>query len=709
MTKIQHKRSSVLVSGAAKAPTSAQLDFGELGINFNSADPQIFIKDSSGSVISILSSYAPLSGATFTGDVNFDGEAVIKGDSTNSGTLTLNSETNAKYVKLQAPANAALTSYTLTLPGNDGNSGNVLTTDGSGGLSWALAAMTTADKNKLDGIETGATADQVGSEIKSLYEGESNTNAFTDAEKNKLSGIAAGAEVNVKADFNATSGDAQILNKPTIPTNNNQLTNGAGYITSADGGNAAQLGGATASVSASNNTIVKRHSSGYVFANYFNTTANDVTSGVTKIMVETGNDNYIRHGSAGAVRSFLNVANGANNITNNNQLTNGAGYYSSGSSPTFTDVYANNWFRNNNSGEGLYNQATGAHFYSDGDGNWNVTGNTQNQSVSLRFRGTHAGNVEGWLYASGDGYFGWLNDAGSWKIKSRIADGYSPNIRFVEGSDTTWSGDPGSNEGKIEYHSDRFYIASGSNSNRILQLRKSNSDKAHFDNSGNLNCPAVYDTNNTGYYLDPASNSNLYTARFQGNAAYIRGSSPTLYFQDTNNSSAMLHNNSNLLYVLRGGNDTTSWSQVGSQWPFIFYLNTNNAKCGGQFEAVGDVTANSSDRRLKQNFKPIESALDKVQSLNGLFFDWKPEVIDLGFTPAQMEDNVGLIAQEVQAVLPQAVKPAPFDQTWDSDLEKCVSTSGEDYITIQYERLVPLLVEAIKELTLRLTTLENKE
>ena len=59
----------------------------------------------------------------------------------------------------------------------------------------------------------------------------------------KLDGIAAGAEVNVQSDWNAASGDALILNKPTIPTNNNQLTNGAGYITSADGGDADTVDG----------------------------------------------------------------------------------------------------------------------------------------------------------------------------------------------------------------------------------------------------------------------------------------------------------------------------------------------------------------------------------------------------------------------------------------------------------------------------------
>ena len=77
-----------------------------------------------------------------------------------------------------------------------------------------------ADGSKLDGIESGATADQTNSEIKTAYEANSNTNAFTDALLSKLNGIAASA---------------------TNVTNNNQLTNGAGYITSADGGNAATL------------------------------------------------------------------------------------------------------------------------------------------------------------------------------------------------------------------------------------------------------------------------------------------------------------------------------------------------------------------------------------------------------------------------------------------------------------------------------------
>lgn len=60
------------------------------------------------------------------------------------------------------------------------------------------------------------------------------TNDYTTTEKEKLAGIAAGAEVNVNADWNASSGDAQILNKPTIPSKTSDLTNDSGFITSSD-------------------------------------------------------------------------------------------------------------------------------------------------------------------------------------------------------------------------------------------------------------------------------------------------------------------------------------------------------------------------------------------------------------------------------------------------------------------------------------------
>ena len=84
--------------------------------------------------------------------------------------------------------------------------------------------FTDADHTKLNAIESGATGDQTNAEIRAAVEAATDSNVFTDADHAKLDGIAAGAEVNVQADFNATSGDAVILNKPSIPSTINDLT-----------------------------------------------------------------------------------------------------------------------------------------------------------------------------------------------------------------------------------------------------------------------------------------------------------------------------------------------------------------------------------------------------------------------------------------------------------------------------------------------------
>lgn len=755
MTKIQLKRSSALLSGSAQAPTSSQLDYGELAINYNSSDPQLFFKDSTGSVVSLFDNYAALGGATFTGDVafsadvDFDGAVTIKGDSTNgSGKLSLTCEQNTHTVNIKAPAHSSAANYTLTLPSSAGTSSQVLTTDGSGNLSWAVSSMSTADKNKLDGIETGAQVNTVTSvngqtgavtvsgstdlsytaSTRVLASSTGNdatipeviaagdSGLMTGADKTKLDGIEANATADQTAaeilsalltvDGSGSGLDADLLDgldsTQFLRSDVNDTLGGVLSYTSD-----------TARLQFTNTTYsAQLHIGGWTTTN-----SNDISrirnsNGNLHIDSAANGNLYLNHYSTGAVLIRGNTAWHAGNDGAGSGLDadnlDGYTWASSGKDVRGSQIYTDGWFRNYDSGEGLYNQALGSHWYSDQNGVWNLTGNTQNMGTNLKFRGTHNGNVEGWIHANGGGWLGTLNTAGQWALKSYNPDGFSPNLWFDEEANETWTGNPGSDEGKIEYHSNRFYIAAGSNSTEVVRFRRSNADVAYINNSGYFYSPIMYDINNTGYYIDPASHSNLNTARFQGNACYIRGGSPTLYFQDTNHNSAMLHNNSNLLYVLRGGNDSTSWSQVNAQWPFIWYLTNNNARCGGSFEAVGNVTAYSSDRRLKQNFKPIESALDKVNALNGLYFDWKTEVIDLGFTPDQMTDDIGLIAQDVQAVLPQAVKPAPFDQTWDDDLNKNVSTSGEDYITVQYERLVPLLVEAIKELSVRLTSLEDK-
>jgi hypothetical protein len=101
------------------------------------------------------------------------------------------------------------------------------------------------------------------------------------------------------------------------------------------------------------------------------------------------------------------------NITGSAGTLQGYQWASSGKDIRGTDIYADSWLRNYNSGTGLYNQATSNHWYSDGQ-YWNVgyAGTT-----GIRLRNGHAGTPLGYLYAETDGNFGLLNNAGAWAVR----------------------------------------------------------------------------------------------------------------------------------------------------------------------------------------------------------------------------------------------------------------------------------------------------
>jgi hypothetical protein len=84
---------------------------------------------------------------------------------------------------------------------------------------------------------------------------------------------------------------------------------------------------------------------------------------------------------------------------------------------------------------------------------------------------------------------------------------------------------------------------------------------------------------------------------------------------------------------------------------------------------------------------------------------YKPNAIAESFG-YKKENMVGVIAQDVEKVLPEAVKNAPFDIMLFENTE--MSRSGQNYKTVQYEKLVPLLIEAIKELNKEVQQLKGK-
>lgn len=122
-----------------------------------------------------------------------------------------------------------------------------------------------------------------------------------------------------------------------------------------------------------------------------------------------------------------------------------------------------------------------------------------------------------------------------------------------------------------------------------------------------------------------------------------------------------------------GNTTVTGFANVSST------LAAGNTTITGFITATGDITAFFSDDRLKDRYSNIPNAVEKVKSLNGFYYEPNITAQDLGY---QKEMHVGVSAQEVNAIMPEVVAPAPIDNK---------------YMTVKYDRLIPLLIEAIKE------------
>jgi len=125
----------------------------------------------------------------------------------------------------------------------------------------------------------------------------------------------------------------------------------------------------------------------------------------------------------------------------------------------------------------------------------------------------------------------------------------------------------------------------------------------------------------------------------------------------------------------------------------------------GEIRATNNITAYYSDARLKTVSGNIQNALAKVCTLNGVLYTGNDVAKSVGY--AGNEVQVGVLAQEVKAVQPEVVTAAPFDIGQNADGTE-FSKSGQDYMTVRYERLVPLLIEAIKELKAEIDVLKSK-
>jgi hypothetical protein len=188
-----------------------------------------------------------------------------------------------------------------------------------------------------------------------------------------------------------------------------------------------------------------------------------------------------------------------------------------------------------------------------------------------------------------------------------------------------------------------------------------------FNGAANINLPGV----NTGGNQNTSGSS----ASCTGNAATATILQTTRTINGTS-----FNGSANITITAAATNVNTQLASLG--------VGTAASGTAGEIRATNNVTAYYSDDRLKTKLGNIEGALGLVGRLNGFYYEANQTAVDLGY---EVKREVGVSAQEVEAIMPEIVAPAPID---------------DRYLTVRYERLAPLLIEAIKELKDKVESLE---
>jgi hypothetical protein len=275
----------------------------------------------------------------------------------------------------------------------------------------------------------------------------------------------------------------------------------------------------------------------------------------------------------------------------------------------------------------------------------------------------------------------------------------------------------------------RNYFANGSTS---FGVKESTSDNYYIGGGGGgRNQPGGLGGGSGGAYPPPAGRANTGSGGSNGIAGgtgiiiirYRTGTSTTTHTHTptlTTTTTSTLQGNSSIELV-RGtqGDSNTDYKlgNYGGDFKIISSIsNTDTDRLNitsagnvgigttspqvklhvdGEVYATGNIIAYFSDERLKTKISNITESLEMIDKLNGFYYIPNDLARFNGITNTGQE--VGLSAQEVQRVLPEVVKIAPFDSVRNTE-GSIVSKSGENYLTMSYERLSPVFVEAIKEL-----------
>ena len=161
----------------------------------------------------------------------------------------------------------------------------------------------------------------------------------------------------------------------------------------------------------------------------------DYASSITSILSTKANSSSLA--TVATSGSYTDLSNKPSIPTHTSHLTNnsgfitsadggnasslsGYGWSSSGKDVRATEFYADNWFRNYNDGEGLYNQATGIHWHADGDGYWTARDSSSHIGIKLK---TNGSSIRGYVYADSGNEVGFLDSDHNWAVRC-VRDSY---------------------------------------------------------------------------------------------------------------------------------------------------------------------------------------------------------------------------------------------------------------------------------------------
>ena len=196
-------------------------------------------------------------------------------------------------------------------------------------------------------------------------------------------------------------------------------------------------------------------------------------------------------------------------------------------------------------------------------------------------------------------------------------------------------------------------------------------------------------TSGDGFLIRTTTNSAVVRKFVAGNSIDL--TNPTGIGGDINIGVSLAPSFSSITKV--GTNGSGDLGQGGNRWGNIYAqglaLNTTATPGTGEIIATGNITAYYSDDNLKTKLGKIENALDKIEELEGFYYEANQTAQDLGYT---VKREVGVSAQKTKGVMPEIVHPAPIDNK---------------YLTVDYERFAPLFIEGIKELRAELRSIKK--